>query len=224
MSLSGKLDGCHRTSYQIAAYATLELAGIPKSIQCLLNGQVILKRTRVIKRSKRTDSLLSIGVQQETSPNATDPSNPPPTHSYLFVQYPPPNCGLTKQPPHSDGHPVAIPQDLVPQLARSMIGSASRIAFWSFVSHLQGTEVGCAELKLDTLTLSGKAIGPAIAKAANSIVVSMVSCMVTIVGLWVGQAKRVWFGGLFESCDELGFEIDHHSIEQGRSFYVSFVV
>ena len=119
---------------------------------------------------------------------------------------------------------MAIPQDLVPQLARSMIGSASRIAFWSFVSHLQGTEISCAELKLDTLTLSGKAIGPAIAKAANSIVVSMVSCMVTIVGLWVGQAKRVWFGGLFESCDELGFEIDHHSIEQGRSFYVNFVV
>jgi hypothetical protein len=78
-----------------------------------------------------------------------------------------------------------MPQDLVPQLARSMIGSASRIAFWSFVSHLQGTEIGCAELKLDTLTLSGRAIGPAITMAANSMVVSMVSCMVMVVGLWV---------------------------------------
>lgn len=37
MSLSGKLDGCHKLSYQIAAYATLELAGIPESVQCLLS-------------------------------------------------------------------------------------------------------------------------------------------------------------------------------------------
>ena len=67
-----------------------------------------------------------------------------------------------------------------------------------------------------TLTLSGNAIGPAIAKAANSIVVSMVSCMVMIVGLWVDWAKRVWFGGLFEGCTELGRE-------QGRSFNVNFI-
>jgi hypothetical protein len=45
--------------------------------------------------------------------------------------------------------------------------------------------------KLGTLTLAaaaslaGRAMGPAIATAANSIVAMVVSCMVTLVGLWV---------------------------------------
>jgi hypothetical protein len=63
---------------------------------------------------------------------------------YLSVQRPPPNCGLIKQPPQFDGHPVAIPHDVVPQLARSRIGAASRTAFWSIVSHLEG--IRCAAL------------------------------------------------------------------------------
>lgn len=121
---------------------------------------------------------------------------------------------------------MAIPQDLVPQLARSMIGSASRIAFWSFVSHLQGTEIGCAELRLDTLTLSGKAMGPAIAKAANSIVVSMVSCMVMVVGCWL--VGDLGLEGLvvemFESRAKLSVKIDPHSRERDWSLYANRVV
>jgi hypothetical protein len=106
-----------------------------------------------------------------------NPSDPLALSPYLFVQYPPPNCGLIRQPPQFDGHPVLIPQDVVPQLARSRIGSASRMAFWSFVSHLK--EDNCAALcGFCTLTLSGRAIGPANATAANSMAVRVVSCMV----------------------------------------------
>jgi hypothetical protein len=38
---------------------------------------------------------------------------------------------------------------------------------------------------LKAATFSGRAIGPAIATAANSMVVRVVSCMVEVVGLWV---------------------------------------
>ena len=38
---------------------------------------------------------------------------------------------------------------------------------------------------LKAATFSGRAIGPAIATAANSMVVRVVSCMVDVVGLWV---------------------------------------
>jgi hypothetical protein len=40
-----------------------------------------------------------------------------------------------------------MPQDVVVQLARSRIGAASRTAFWSIVSHLEG--IGCAALRDD---------------------------------------------------------------------------
>jgi hypothetical protein len=52
-------------------------------------------------------------------------------------------------------------------------------------------------MKLGTLTLSeaaslaGRAIGPAITTAANSIVAMVVNCMVTLVGLWVVSEWRV---------------------------------
>jgi hypothetical protein len=56
---------------------------------------------------------------------------------------------------------------------------------------------------MSTLTLSGRAIGPATAMAANSIVARVVSCMVAIVGLWVSCS----FGELFESRTMLDVEI-----------------
>lgn len=43
------------------------------------------------------------------------------------------------------------------------------------------------------LLLSGRPIGPAIATAANSIVVRAVSCMLAVVGLWVGEVRSECF-------------------------------
>lgn len=66
-----------------------------------------------------------------------------------------------------------------------MIGSASRTAFCVIVSCLQGN--GYAVLRhnststLAAASLAGRAIGPAIATAANSIAVRAVSCMVMVV-------------------------------------------
>ena len=125
---------------------------------------------------------------------------------YLFEQRPPPKYGSTMQPPQPDGHLVAMPQEVVVHDARSpRIGSASRTAFYGFVNCLLGT-TGVVVLRfvmMDTsmlaaAPLAGRAIGPAIATAANSIAVRMVSCM----AIAVGFGRRGSFGGFFERLTE----------------------
>jgi hypothetical protein len=62
------------------------------------------------------------------------------------------------------------------------------MAFWVFVSHLQGTNCAALTLTLKAATFSGRAIGPATATAANSMAVRVVSCMVRVVCFMMDEA------------------------------------
>jgi hypothetical protein len=105
---------------------------------------------------------------------------------YLFVQNPPPNCGLTKQPPQPDGHPEAGPQYVVVQEARSQShewhSGASLIVCTGLVVLYS---VVLSTLTLDAAFLLGRAMGPATTTAANRVVMRVVSYMVICTGLWV---------------------------------------
>ena len=73
---------------------------------------------------------------------------------------------------------------------------------------------------LKAATFSGRAIGPAIATAANSMVVRVVSCMVEVVGLWVSCSLSEFV----ESRTELDVEIHRCSRGRDRSSYAKVVV
>jgi len=61
-----------------------------------------------------------------------------------------------------------------------------------------------ATLTFEVADLSGTAMGPAIATAANSMVVRVVSCMVDVCGLVEGLGVESSFGEFLECRAELG--------------------